>query len=476
MTGIVRILVVDDQSEVRATIRRILRRVPDAEVLEAANLESALNQALDGVDLMLVDIRLSDDPRDRGGMELIRELRRQGRNIPTVMITGLSSTDDLREAMRLGAHDYILKDELCEELVLPIVRSFREKLALSGEVQQLRRRVDKEWGVAALIGTSPAMERVRKEAALVAGSDAPVLILGETGTGKEMVARAVHQASPRRNEPFVAVNCTAIPATLLESLLFGHERGAFTGADRKRRGRMAAAEGGTLLLDELGDLPLEVQGKLLRVLEEQRFLPVGADEEVQLRARVIAATNADLEERVRDGRFRSDLFYRLDVVTLRVPSLAERGVADFQELLAHFVEQLPRRLRFTNRAVEWLCRRPWPGNVRELKNVVRRLSIMSPTEQIDIAELEPLVRNASSAANVSAIEALVDQVLAGGDDGVSRYRQVERAMLRRALDQMNGNKSAAARLLGLPRKSLTRRWARLDTADDLDEDDVADDD
>ncbi len=470
-----RILIVDDQLEVRATIRRILRRVPDLEILEAGNLQSALTQALDGVDLLLVDIRLSDDPRDRGGMELIRELKRQGRNIPTVMITGLSSTDDLREAMRLGAHDYILKDELCEELVLPIVRSFRERHALSGEVQQLRKRVDGDWGVSAIVGSSPAIARARKDAALVAASDAPVLILGETGTGKEMVAKAIHQSSPRRNEPFVAVNCTAIPATLLESLLFGHERGAFTGADRKRRGRMAVADGGTLLLDEIGDLPLEVQGKLLRVLEEQRFLPVGADEEVPLRARVLAATNADLAQRVREGRFRSDLFYRLDVVTIRVPSLGERGAGDFQELLTHFVENLPRRVRFTKLAVEWLARRAWPGNVRELKNVVRRISIMADREEVDVPTLETLVPTNGGTPRASAIDALVDEVLASSDDGSSLYRAVERAMLRRALDQTNGNKSAAARLLGLPRKALARRWARLDATDGMDDDDDADD-
>jgi DNA-binding NtrC family response regulator len=309
----------------------------------------------------------------------------------------------------------------------------------------------------------------------VAASDAPVLILGETGTGKEMVARAIHQASPRRSEPFVAVNCTAIPSTLLESLLFGHERGAFTGADRKRRGRMATAEGGTLLLDEIGDLPLEVQGKLLRVLEEQRFLPVGADEEVPLRARILAATNVDLGQRVREGRFRSDLFYRLDVVTIRVPSLGERGAGDFQELLAQFVEHLPRAVRFTKPAIEWLARRAWPGNVRELKNVVRRVSIMADREDVDVPMLEALVPSNGSAPSTSAIDALVDEVLASGEEGASLYRAVERAMLRRALDQTNGNKSAAARLLGLPRKALSRRWARLDATDSSDEDDDADD-
>ncbi|MBI2388134.1 MAG: sigma-54-dependent Fis family transcriptional regulator [Deltaproteobacteria bacterium] len=466
-----RILIVDDHRHVRSTIRRLLRRVEGVEIVEAASAAEGL-AALEGVDLMLVDVRLSDDPRDRGGLDLLREVQRSGRRIPAVMVSASSATADLREAMQLGARDYILKDELCEELVVPIVESFRERLALDGEVQKLRARVDGEWGISALLGSSPAMERVRKTVARVAAADAPVLILGETGSGKEMVARAIHQAGPRRDEPFVAINCTAIPGTLLESLLFGHEKGAFTGADRRRRGRIAAAEAGTLLLDEIGDLPLEVQGKLLRVLEDRKFLPVGAEEELPLRGRVIAATNADLQKRVQQGTFRSDLFYRLDVVTIHVPSLAERGPTDFLELLTSFADELPRRLRFTERAVAWLQRRPWPGNVRELKNVIRRLSIMAEGDEIDVPVLEELV-GASNVSPPQAIDALVDAILAAPDAGASKYREVERALLRRALDQTGGNHSAAARLLGMDRKAMARRWERLDLGlDERDDDDL----
>ncbi|MGZ3474443.1 MAG: sigma 54-interacting transcriptional regulator, partial [Polyangiales bacterium] len=217
----------------------------------------------------------------------------------------------------------------------------------------------------------------------------------------------------------------------------------------------------TLLLDEVADLPLEVQGKLLRVLEDRRFLPVGADEEVPLRARILAATNADLHKRVQNGQFRSDLFFRLDVVTIRLPTLAERG-GDLVELLLAFTEDLPRQLKFTDRAIEWLSKRPWPGNVRELRNVVRRLSIMSTTDKIDVPTLVELVATPGGVPETRApLEALVDAVLAMPDSGVSKYRETERALLRRALDIENGNKAGAARLLGVPRKVLLRRWARL---------------
>ncbi|MGZ3454262.1 MAG: sigma-54-dependent transcriptional regulator [Polyangiales bacterium] len=456
-----KILIVDDHREVRASLRRLLRRVPNLDFVEAESAKAAIEAIEDGVDLILLDIRLSDDPRDRSGLDVLREMRRIGRDIPAVIVSASSAMDDIREAMRLGARDYVLKDELCEELIAPIVDGFRERQSLTGEVQRLRARVDSDWGLDAIVGSSGTMQRVRSSVTKVAQSDAPVLILGETGTGKEMVARALHHLSPRRERPFVAVNCSAIPANLLESLLFGHERGAFTGADKRRAGRMAAAEDGTLLLDEVADLPLEVQGKLLRVLEDRRFLPVGADEEVPLRARILAATNADLHKRVQNGQFRSDLFFRLDVVTIRLPTLAERG-GDLVELLLAFTEDLPRQLKFTDRAIEWLSKRPWPGNVRELRNVVRRLSIMSTTDKIDVPTLVELVATPGGVPETCApLEALVDAVLAMPDSGVSKYRETERALLRRALDIENGNKAGAARLLGVPRKVLLRRWARL---------------
>ncbi|MBI2388136.1 MAG: sigma-54-dependent Fis family transcriptional regulator [Deltaproteobacteria bacterium] len=441
--------------------------------MEAEGVDTALAR-LDGIDLALVDVRLSDDPSDRSGLTLLREIRRSGSSLPVVIVSGSSATADLRDAMRLGARDYVLKDHLCEEVVLPIVESFRERITLDGEVRRLRAQVEDAWGIEAIVGSSPTMDRVRRTIARVANADAPVLILGETGVGKEMVARAIHHASARHEQPFVAVNCTAIPSALLESMLFGHEKGAFTGADRQRAGRMAAAGKGTILLDEIGDLPLDVQSKLLRVLEERRILPVGADRDRPLQARVVAATNVDLARRVQEGRFRSDLYYRLDVVTIHVPSLAERGRADLEELLFTFTASQPRRLRYTPEAIEWLVARPWPGNVRELKNFVRRLSIMAEVALIDVATLEAL-SGRPERGPASSVEALVDEVLGSTGEADSPYRLVERAMIRRALDQTGGNRSAAARLLGVSRKALGRRWARLESDDDRDADDDGDD-
>jgi DNA-binding NtrC family response regulator len=271
-----------------------------------------------------------------------------------------------------------------------------------------------------------------------------------------MVARSIHDLSDRRAEPMVAVNCAAIPSALLESMLFGHERGAFTGAERRSPGRFAAARSGTILLDEIGEMPLDLQAKFLRVLEDARYLPVGAEQEVELRARVVASTNVDLAARVADGRFRSDLFYRLDVVTIRLPPMSQR-VEDIEELVVALNDALPRRLRYTPKAIEWLAHRPWPGNVRELKNVLRRLSVMAEDDLVDVATLVELVPPTGAADAQSILARLVDAALDAPDDGRSRQQLLDRLLVERAIARCGGNKSAAARLVGLPRKVFTRR-------------------
>ncbi|MGH7296629.1 MAG: sigma-54-dependent transcriptional regulator, partial [Polyangiaceae bacterium] len=240
------ILVVDDQRSGRRVLRQMLSALQGVEIREAASVAEAITAVEQAApDLLLLDIRLSDDARDRGGLEVLRRLRASGATVPAVMVTSLVELAEIREAMRCGAQDYVLKDELCPEMLLPIVESFRERLALRGEVTRLRERVEESWGVGAIVGSSRAMEQVRRLVRRVADADATVLIRGETGTGKELVARALHEASGRRNEPFIAVNCSALPGTLIESLVFGHERGAFTGADAQRRGRFEQADGGT---------------------------------------------------------------------------------------------------------------------------------------------------------------------------------------------------------------------------------------
>jgi DNA-binding NtrC family response regulator len=369
-----KILVVDDQRSARRLLKQMLSEMDDVEVVEAATVTEALAVVEQGSpDMLLLDIRLSDDPRDRGGLQILQSVRASGRSTPAVIVTASSEMSEIREAMRHGAQDYVLKDELSPEMLLPIVRGLRETMSLRGEVVRLRQRVEKGWGLSALVGSSAPMERLRKLVARLAGADCTVLIRGETGSGKELVARALHELSGRRDEPFIAANCSALPGTLIESLIFGHERGAFTGADRRVRGQLELARGGTVLLDEIAEMSVQLQAKLLRVLEDRRFRPLGSETELPVRARILAATHVDLERRLADGTFREDLFYRLNVVTIEVPPLSERK-DDIIELIAEFASELPRKLKFTEDATAWLTDRPWPGNVRELRNVVERVA------------------------------------------------------------------------------------------------------
>ncbi|APR79691.1 Response regulator of zinc sigma-54-dependent two-component system [Minicystis rosea] len=455
-----KILIVDDQRSGRRVLKQMLSSLAEVEILEAAGQDEALAVVeRSSPDLLLLDIRLSEDPRDRGGLEILRKVRASGRQTPAVMVTSMSEFTEVREAMRLGAQDYVPKDELCPEMLLPIVEGQRERLQLKGEVMRLRERVDKTWGTRAIIGSSPAMERVRRLVERVAESSSTVLIRGETGTGKEMVARALHEMSSRRGEPFVAVNCSALPGTLIESLIFGHERGAFTGAERRQRGQLELAAGGTILLDEIAEMPTELQAKLLRVLEDRRFRPLGAESELPLRARVLAATHVDLEQRKEEGQFRSDLFYRLNVVTVYLPSLAERG-DDLVELLNSFCAELPRKLHFTDEAMAWLMRRQWPGNVRELRNLVERLALLADSDLIDVPVLEDLAAERPVTDAAAEIDRLARSLLALPERLGSKLRLIERAVLHHAIESCGGNKAAAARLIGVDRKVLERRWDR----------------
>jgi DNA-binding NtrC family response regulator len=322
-------------------------------------------------------------------------------------------------------------------------------------VVRLREHIDKSFGPRSFVGSSPSMERVKRLVGRVADADAPVLIQGETGSGKEMVARAIHHGGRRSNQPFLAVNCSALPGTLIESLIFGHQRGAFTGAVQRVRGQLELAGGGTLLLDEIAEMPGELQAKLLRVLEDRRFRPLGAEEELPLRARVLAATHVDLQRRIAEGLFREDLFYRLNVVSIEVPPISERG-DDVVELLHAFSGDLQRKLRFTERAIDWIRMRRWPGNVRELRNAVERLALLSDSDVIDVPVLEELI-GAQLGDGAREIDKMARAILALPNRIGSKLDVLERAVLHHAIEMCSGNKSAAARLLGVHRKSLERR-------------------
>ncbi len=470
-----KILVIDDQRSARQVLRELLTDLDGVDIVEAANLEEAMAAVEKAEpDLLLVDIRLSARPTDRGGLELLRWLGQKGLSIPAVMITASTELHEIREAMRLGAKDYVLKDELCPEMLLPIVQGLRERMVMAGEVRRLREQVDHTWGPRALVGSSPQMQRVRHLIERVADSDAPVLIRGETGTGKELVARALHNLSSRRDQPFLAVNCSALPGTLIESLIFGHVKGAFTGADRRMRGHFEVAGSGTVLLDEIAEMPGELQAKLLRVLEDRRFRPLGAENELPLRARVLAATNVDLEHRMHEGRFREDLFFRLNVVSILLPPLAERG-GDLVELLAAFTAELPRKLSFTAEAVEWLRARRWSGNVRELRNLIERIHLLAESDQIDVAALTDLVEQDGN-RTAREVEKIVQAILTLQTQTGSKLDFIERAVLHHAIETSSGNKSAAARLVGVDRRALDRRLRRLAGEGPADDDGDAGDD
>lgn len=449
-------------------LKRLLEDRPDVEVLEAASPEEArLRMDTQDIDALLLDIRLSDAPGDRGGLDFLRWVRSSGRTMPAVMVTGVSELAEIREAMRQGAQDYVLKDELCAEMILPIIDGLRERFLLKGEVQRLREQVDRRQGLPALVGASAAIERVRKLVRRVADADAPILVRGATGTGKEMVARAIHYAGKRAGEPLLAVNCSALPGTLIESLVFGHQRGAFTGADRRVRGQLELAGAGTVLLDEIAEMPIELQAKLLRVIEDRKFRPLGAEEELTLDARIIAATHVDLERRIENGTFREDLYFRLNVVTIEVPALGQRD-DDIPHLVQSFASEQTRPLHFTDAAVSWLRAHHWPGNVRELRNAVERLALLSETDTIDVAVLEELVGN-DGAIVERELTRVAKTLLTLPTQDASKLDAIQRALVEQALANAKGNKSAAARLLGIHRKML-ERLVRADAPSSGDED------
>ena len=455
------VLIVDDQKSFRRILREILSSLQCERVFEAASLEEARRLvALEPIDVALVDVRLDpEDASNRDGLTLVAEIREK---IVPIVVTAYSEMDEVRYAMRQGAHDYVLKDKLDVEIIRPLIDDLRDRLRLEREVLRLRARCAADALPWKLVGTSLAMERLRGLVQRVAVSDRPALVLGPSGSGKEPVAHAIHAWGPHPEAPFIAVNCSAIPETLVESELFGHERAAFTGADRRREGHFAAVGEGTLFLDEIGELPLGLQAKLLRVIETRTFRALGGGTEVRFAGRVVAATHADLEARVREGRFREDLFFRLNVLPVRVPSLAER-VSDIPALLAHFASLQARRLRFTPESVEVLMRQSWPGNVRQLRTLVERIVVFTDDEVVTPETLS----QSSGEINVDRertpddllrgmMERVLDLQMSGGTD---RLHAVEQSLIAVAMARASGNKSGAAELLGVHRKKVERRWS-----------------
>ncbi len=404
----------------------------------------------DPYDVVITDLVMPDGT----GMEVLDAARARSPDTQTLMITAYATTEQAVEAMRKGAYDYVQKPFRNHELLATLEKAL-EKRAIVAENQTLREQVKARWTEGQLIGKSAAMDRLRDLIRRVANTTTSVLITGESGTGKEMVARALHFQSPRAEEAFVVLNCGAVPENLIESELFGHVKGAFTGATSAKEGLFRAADHGTLFLDEIGELPPQLQVKLLRVLQDQRVRPVGGSAELEVDVRVVAATNRDVESEVEAGTFREDLFYRLNVIRIEVPPLRERP-EDIPVLANYFLQKhaavQERRLEFSPEAMRWLAQQSFAGNVRELENMVERGVTLSPGSTVnreDLGDTHP----SKKALNLS-------QIPPGKFDLDEYLAQVERELLFRALDQAGGVRTKAADLLGMSFRQFRYRLAK----------------
>ncbi len=448
MSGSEQVLLVDDEANIRRMLGALLRN-EGFKVTEAPNGNAAL-LLMDEADpdVVLLDLMMPPGP---DGLETLTRMRDRGRLAPVIMMSGKAQLTDAVRAVKLGAFQFLEKP-LSPEGVLVTVRAALELNRTQAENRALHAELGRR---ADLIGSGPAMQQVAALISRVGPTEARVLITGESGTGKELVAAAIHTASRRRGRAFVTVNCAAIPRDLVESEMFGHERGSFTGATERRLGRFELAHGGTLFLDEVGDLSQEAQAKLLRTLETGELQRIGAETMMRIDARVIAATNRQLEEAVSSGAFREDLFFRLNVFPIHLPPLRER-LEDLPALVAHLAERVrPRHAaRFTDAALDALASYSWPGNVRELANLVERLSILSGPV-VDAGAVRQVIRGSSAAPPTTPLLALLGRPLSQALD------EFERGLIMAALTQAQHNMAEAARILQTDRANLYRRMRRL---------------
>jgi two-component system, NtrC family, response regulator AtoC len=443
-----KVLIIDDEKLVRWSLQQKLSK-EGYEAESAPTGEEGLNLIReDGYDLVLLDLRLPG----MDGVQVLQEIRKLEREIGVIMLTAETSISRAVECVRLGAHNYLCKPFDFDEVRVALEKA-REDLKLHREVTRIRRAQRRKFGLENLVGQSPQMQQVRELIARVGESDATtVLIEGENGTGKELAARAIHLGSARANQPFMGINCSAIPEALIESELFGHERGAFTDAKNTKKGSFELADGGTVLLDEVGDMKPMLQAKLLRVLESREFQRVGGTQSISVDVRVIAATNNNLEQAVANGEFRQDLYYRLKVISLRMPALREQP-EDIPLLAAHYLEQFAEEFnkplkKLSPEAAKALQQYAWPGNVRELRNVIERLVILEHAEVVMPEHLPTELRLGTRSNGHSLI-----QLPPGG----VALTEVERELVYQAMERAGGNQCHAAELLGIERDALRRR-------------------
>jgi two-component system, NtrC family, response regulator AtoC len=445
----IRLLVVDDEQSIRRLCMTIGTSLGFA-CTEAESAETAVTR-LDGEapDLVLTDLKLPS----QSGVDLLRQIKALLPRTEVTIMTGHGSIESAVDAMKLGAYDYIEKPFRVEKMRL-LLQRMAEKIRLVTENQFLRERVNTEENLDGIIGTSANIQDVLRMISRLKDTRTPVLISGESGTGKELAARAIHFRGSMAQTPFVAVDCGSLVPTLMESELFGYEKGAFTGASRSKAGLFQSANGGTIFLDEIGELPLEMQAKLLRVLQEKEVRPVGSNEKVNVDVRVIAATNRDLETAYRNGTFRKDLYFRLNVVTIHLPALRDRR-SDIPMLVHHFLDRYApgENLQVTPAAMKSLLQYDWPGNIRELENCVARAVTLGDRRVIDVGDLPPAIRSdQTSPAQLSPKES--------ASLSTTALAEMERMTILRVFEQVNGDKALAGKMLGISRATLYRKLKR----------------
>jgi len=439
-----KLLLIDDDANLCQVISYQLKKMGyDVDVTNSGG-EGLEAYRQGNYDIVLTDIQMPDI----SGIQVLQEIRKQDKDVVIILITAYGSVENALEACRMGADDYITKPFGQEQLLFVIEKTVRLR-NLQTENQSLREELSDKFRFENMIVNSPAMENVVQMAGKVARSDATVLILGESGTGKELLARGIHYNSPRATKPLVTVNCPSIPDTLLESELFGHIRGAFTGAIKDRKGKFEMADGGTLLLDEIADLREDVQAKLLRVLQEREFERLGESTPIQVDVRLIAATNKDIEKLVSDGKFREDLYYRLSVVPITIPPLRERK-ADIPYLVEFFIERYKKDKKVTvdSEVLEILKTYNWPGNIRELENVIERALVLSGKPRISPQDLPVHLTEPSSIARNQPADNLFSDL---------SLDNLEKRAIQMALQRSGGNQTKAAKLLDIPRHVLLYR-------------------
>jgi two-component system response regulator AtoC len=450
-----RVLIIDDDRRMRRTLQIVIERMGLESA--AASGASEAREQLSGArfDLVLTDLKMPGT----SGIDILEEIRAEHPTLPVILITAYGTIQTAIEAMRKGASDYVLKPFDNESLELVVSRALERERVISENVF-LREQVGGAWEAEAMFLAMPSMRGVADLIERVAPSSSPVLVTGETGTGKELAARSVHWRSPRRDRLFVPLNCAALPGELLEAELFGHTRGAFTGADRERQGKFEVADGGTLFLDEIGDMPLSLQSKLLRVLEDGAVEPLGTNKRVSVDVRVISATNQNLEEAIAGKRFRSDLYYRLNTFEIHLSPLRERA-GDVDALAPFFLDRFAREIRkgpirLSDDALALLRSYNWPGNVRELRNLMERATFLSTEGIVSDGFFRSMIQvQDGPRVDASSDETPVGEANRPLGDAVERF---ERRMILRALDETRDNKAEAARRLGISERNL---WYKL---------------